>query len=215
MPRFSDNLLKMKGRLSVIVLLFLSGLAGASLLFMDHTRSMIQCITLKDGSELRFLGITHGTNHWNPRISPLAQKLCELGVYRPITSKLVALTRPKLPVGAPMFIEGPRMDILWLESSFPLTASRYLVGRLVNESGAEFGQPLDLNDQRRFSAGPTTTCSPLMLQPEHLEQLKTAKAVRVYERDRPLPSMRPIEGPVPDFVWDLYFGSPQGEFRLR
>jgi hypothetical protein len=175
-------------------------------------RSSTQTLLATDGTAIQFLGLTNGTNHWNPKIPMLQQKLYELNGR----SGWSWLVRPLLPGTnsiSPMIVSLPgRYDLFWFEVQLgPL--SLYFAGRMLDENDQEFGPVLDLTP---------ITFAPFFIRNSGIRPIwisnsaeyKRPKGIRIYERDRPFRPVRSVEGPVPDFVNDLYLQNPIGVFQV-
>jgi hypothetical protein len=179
-----------------------------------------QSIMASDGTEIRFLGMTRGTDHWNPKIPEIQRRLYGFQMKRKV-GWLVSPFLPKNPANLPMVVSSANtMDLLWFDLCGKPTGSRYFVVRLVDDSNNEFGLPLNLVSSTNvfpFNRGVPISRSMSIWTPVIVGEdtnSKPLKAIRIYERDLPLPTVRASEGPVPEFLMDLYLQNLVGTFGL-
>jgi hypothetical protein len=166
-------------------------------------RTKIQSLTLADGSKVQFLGITKGTNHWNPATPFLSR-----AIYRvPAISSVLFSLLPKSARSEPSIavISKPGGVLWFFVEKEPLFGQ--LVFRCLNKDGEFVGASGNLDFRS------TTNATAIWLQSMEFAELTNIHSIEIYSRDMPLSGV--MNGPFnPISEMDIYPGLRVGEFNL-
>ena len=152
------------------------------------TRPKVQTLTLMDGTKVHFLGISEGTNHWNPKTPVLNRAISKV-------PHLGSIVIPHLPNPAgsqpAMAILSQSGTVLWFHLEKAPQFSQRLFFRCLDKSGEQV-VGIGILDFH-----PGTNATPVWLQYDDVNGAARIQSVEIYLGDIPIPRFRVGEFKVP------------------
>jgi hypothetical protein len=176
-----------------------------SLVFLAvFARPKPQALTLVDGTKVQFLGLTIGTNHWNPTTPFLIRALHKVPSLR---SVIRYFPRPAGSQPA-MAVLSQQGAVLWFYMEKEPLLGQQLVFRCLNKNGENIAGSGNVDFRS------ATNATPVWLPSINADEASNIRSIEIYLRDIPL-SERPINdifNPISEM--DIYPGLRVGEFKI-
>lgn len=151
--------------------------------FLGSKPTPLQRVIAKTGQEIKLLGITSGTIHWNPELSPFERILCEFRMKSSFGWTIRSLIRTN--IGLKVVNTPEPAEVVWFQITSGSLGSRFLFARAFDKDGMELGF-FQLGSDR---SGTRT----VRLLPSEISEVRRVTTISLSESDMPaIPSRSPF-----------------------